>query len=78
MGGYNTTDCLREKCDVFRVNGSACDYALEVHSSTPESDKSTRRVCGTILGPLASELSELEVVSLVLEEKVPLISDTVD
>jgi len=75
MGGYNSTECLREKCSTFQANGESCEFALEVHSSKVSEGPTTRRVCGEVLGPLASELSETEVIDLIIQDRIPLIND---
>lgn len=68
MGGTNSQECLREQCPGWTPSDD-CDHTLEVVQTLDVETGTTRHriYCGKILGPLASEMSDIEILNLAID-----------
>lgn len=71
MGANNISTCQREQCPNWQP-GDDCDHTLEI-TNTLDIDLAVNRrriYCGKMLGPLASELSDGEILDLAIDGRI--------
>jgi hypothetical protein len=68
MGANNISACQHEQCPNWQP-GDDCDHTLEIANTLDTVPAVNRRriYCGKMLGPLASELSDGEILDLAID-----------